>query len=82
MVERYTLIFLLTLFLVFNSTKTYAYLDPGSISLILQAIIASIAGAAITWRHWYWKILSFFRIQKKKPDRDNNRSSETSSEDE
>ncbi len=51
------------LFFVFNS-PAYAYLDPGSVSLGLQAFFAAIAGAALFWRFWFWKVLGFFGIKK------------------
>lgn len=44
----------------------YAYLDPGSVSLALQAIVAALAGAALTWRHWYWRVRSFLGLGKKR----------------
>ena len=52
------IVFLILFCLVF-STDSYAYIDPGSGSIILQAIIAAIAGAgtAITI---YWKKVKLF----------------------
>ena len=61
---------LLTLFLVFKSDTAHAYLDPGSVSLMIQAVIGAIAGAALTWKYWYWRLLSFFGIVKKKKAED------------
>ena len=46
-------------FLVAASGPAYAYLDPGSTSLTIQAIVAAVAGAAATWKYWYWRVLSF-----------------------
>jgi hypothetical protein len=37
-----------------------AYLDPGTGSLILQAVVASLAGAAVAFRSYREKILAFF----------------------
>ena len=54
---------IILLFFVFNS-PVYAYLDPGSVSLGLQALFAAIAGAALFWRYWFWKVLGFFGIKK------------------
>ena len=42
-----------------------AYLDPGSVSLVIQAIVAALAGAALTWKHWYWRLRSFLRPDRK-----------------
>ena len=44
-------IYIIVLFTISNllfSTKTFAYIDPGSGSILLQAIIAAIAGAGTT----------------------------------
>ncbi len=38
-----------------------AYLDPGTGSMILQAIVASIAGAAVAITSYRQKIAAFFR---------------------
>ena len=38
-----------------------AYLDPGTGSMILQAIVASIAGAAVAIASYRQKIAAFFR---------------------
>ena len=50
------------------SFPAYAYIDPGTGSVVLQAIIASvIAGAATataTARLWWDKFLCFFNIKK------------------
>lgn len=54
---------IILLFFVFSS-PVYAYLDPGSVSLGLQALFAAIAGAALFWRYWFWKVLGFFGIKK------------------
>ena len=43
----------------------HAYLDPGSVSLAIQAIVAAAAGAALTWKHWYWRLRSFLRPDRK-----------------
>ena len=43
----------------------HAYLDPGSVSLAIQAIVAALAGAALTWKHWYWRLRSFLRRDRK-----------------
>ena len=52
----------LILFLSLKSSPAHAYLDPGSISLILQAIIAAIAGGVMTVKYWYWWVLRLFGI--------------------
>ena len=54
---------IILLFFVINA-PVYAYLDPGSVSLGLQAFFAAIAGAALFWRFWFWKVLGIFGIKK------------------
>lgn len=42
------------------STPAYAYLDPGTGSIILQGLIATIAVMGLTIKTYWHKILSFF----------------------
>jgi hypothetical protein len=44
----------------------FAYLDPGSTSMILQSILAAIAGIGATYRLWIFKVKNFFLKIKKK----------------
>lgn len=55
----------IVLFSVFTS-PAFAYLDPGSISLAFQAILAAIAGLAATYRFWIYKVKEFFGFNSKK----------------
>ena len=58
--------FILTLFflnLLFTS-NTYAYLDPGSGSIILQAIVAAIAAGGVTIKIYWQKVKSLFKIRR------------------
>ena len=48
------------------TSPAFAYLDPGSISLAFQAILAAIAGLAATYRFWIYKVKEFFGFNKKK----------------
>ena len=55
------------------SGPAHAYLDPGTVSLALQAIVAALAGAALTWKHWYWRLRGFLGLGgKRKPGADNS----------
>ena len=54
--------------LVFLPSPAFAYLDPGSISLTLQAIIAGFAGLLATYKLWIFKIKSLFFGKKKSQD--------------
>lgn len=55
--------------LIAASGPAHAYLDPGSVSLAIQAIVAALAGAALTWKHWYWRLRSFFARNGKRKSR-------------
>ena len=50
-------------------TSSYAYLDPGSASIILQSILGAIAAVGATIG-LYWKKIKnvFFKIFRKKKD--------------
>jgi hypothetical protein len=69
--KKVTIILALLINLILPS-KVYAYIDPGSSSIILQAIVAAIVGAwtAITI---YWQKLKIFflKIFKKKREKKN-----------
>lgn len=65
----------LSLFLVLNAWilmpafPAYAYLDPGTGSMILQILLGGFAGAAVILKlHWF-KIKSFF--VREKPENSN-----------
>ena len=46
--------------LIAASGPAHAYLDPGSVSLWIQGIVAALAGVALTWKHWCRRLRSFF----------------------
>ncbi len=46
----------------------FAYLDPGSGSLIVQILIAIIVGIAATFRLWKARLLSLFGIKGETED--------------
>jgi hypothetical protein len=46
--------------LLLSSTNAWAYLDPGTGSMIIQGIIAGIAMAGFTIKTYWYKIRSFF----------------------
>ena len=47
-------------------TSNYAYLDPGSGSIILQVILAALLGGLFLVKAYWNKIIAFFR--KTKPE--------------
>ena len=61
---------LLLFILISSSAPAYAYLDPGTISLTLQAVFAAVAGIALLWRQWFWRLLQFLGIKKGKNQED------------
>lgn len=46
----------------------HAYLDPGAGSIVLQAIIAAVAGGFIVMRTYWSKVKRLFRWRKAEPD--------------
>ena len=67
--------FIIYLFLFFSllATKAHAYIDPGSGSIIIQAIIGAIA-TVVTTASIYWnKLKNFFNKNKKKDDEENEK---------
>ena len=55
----------LFLFFIFP-TNAYAYLDPGTGSIIIQSIIAAMAAGLFALSGYWNKIKSFFKKNKKK----------------
>ena len=57
------------IFILFINNKAFVYLDPGTGSIILQAIIGAIAAGA-TYCSIYWeKIKNFFNKRNNKKDK-------------
>jgi hypothetical protein len=48
--------------LVFVSTTSvaFAYLDPGTGSILLQGLIAAVAAGLVTGKFWWHRVKSFF----------------------
>ncbi len=72
---RYKLIIILFLTLIF-SKPAYAYLDPGTGSIIIQAILGFIAAAFVSINIWWIKVKNFFltifKSNKKKKSETNS----------
>jgi hypothetical protein len=49
---------------------TFAYLDPGSASLLLQMVAGGVAAFAVTVKLFWRRILRFLRIRTDDPDAD------------
>ena len=52
------------IFVIFISNNAFAYLDPGTGSIILQALVGAIAAGA-TYCSMYWKKIKNFFSKKK-----------------
>ena len=62
-----------SLILAFGSLKlTFAYLDPGSGSILLQLLIASLLGGLVLLRSSWGRIKSFFRRDAQLEDEKND----------
>jgi len=48
--------------------RLLAYLDPGSGSVLLQALLGGVAALAITGKLWWHRLLTFLRIRKDPDD--------------
>ena len=57
--------------LVFNK-PAYAYIDPGTGSIILSGLIAAVAGVMATGRIYWNKIKNLFSHNKEKNERQTN----------
>jgi hypothetical protein len=49
-------------------TLLLAYLDPGSGSILLQALLGGVAAIAITGKLWWARLLTILRIRKDPAD--------------
>jgi hypothetical protein len=63
---------LLLIYNIFIINNAYAYLDPGTGSIILQAILGAIA-AGFSYCMFYWnKVRNFFKKNNSKKEKTNN----------
>ncbi len=51
----YKILLVLIIFNIIAPAAVYAYIDPGTGSMVLQIIAASILGLGITFRAWFQK---------------------------
>ena len=64
-------ILLVFLFIITQTVNSYAYLDPGTGSFILQAIIGFIAAGLATVTLYWNKFKNFISKKFKKKNKDN-----------
>lgn len=62
------LILLIFVFFTSSSNNAFAYLDPGTGSIILQAIIGAIAAGLTFFTNFWLKVKNFFKKIFKKKD--------------
>ena len=55
--------------LFFFSHNAFAYMDPGSLSIILQIIIGIFASIAVFFRQLKQRVLNIFKRKNKKKDK-------------
>ena len=65
---------LLILLIYSVASDANAYIDPGTGSLLIQGLLAAIAGAMVTIKIYWHHILTFFGFRKDKDvkDQDDN----------
>jgi hypothetical protein len=65
MSKRVSILSIIPVLLVMLVDPVYAYLDPGSGSMILQLLLAGLAGLVVVVKIFWRRILSILRIGKK-----------------
>ncbi len=65
--------YLITLAILIFSTEAYAYIDPGTGSLLIQGLIAGIAAGLYTIKLYWYRIKNFFTRNEEKLDVDTNK---------
>jgi O-antigen/teichoic acid export membrane protein len=65
----------LTFFLIslLASSPAYAYLDPGTGSIILQAVVGTIAGGLVLIKLYWYKLKEFFKNRSTDKPADDNK---------
>jgi hypothetical protein len=56
------------LILTSATTPAFAYLDPGAGSMMLQALLATMAGSVFALRQYRKRLISFFRRKPRPRD--------------
>lgn len=63
------LISIVLIYTVFVLTRpAYAYLDPGSGSMVLQAILGIFAAALVVLKFYWARLLKFFGLRKEQKE--------------
>lgn len=56
--------------LICASGNAYAYLDPGTGSIILQAIVATVASSLFVIKIYWYKLKALFGVSRNAADRE------------
>jgi len=64
--KKFAICSVVSLILLSLADPSYAYLDPGSGSMIWQSILAGLAGAAIFFKFFWHKLTTIFGSADKK----------------
>jgi hypothetical protein len=51
----------------------FAYLDPGTGSMLVQLVVGGVAAAAVTAKFYWRRLLRLLRIRKPEPEPDRER---------
>lgn len=51
----------------------FAYLDPGSGSMLVQLLVGGVAAAAVAIKLYWYKLLRLLRIRKDEPELEQER---------
>jgi hypothetical protein len=54
-------------------TTVFAYLDPGSGSMLVQLLVGGVAAIAVSAKLYWHRILTLLRIRKDEPELDKDR---------
>jgi hypothetical protein len=57
-----------TLLFIFTPNISWAYLDPGTGSFIIQVVVATVVGAAVTIKMYWKKLINFFTGKKEEDE--------------
>ena len=68
------------IYLFFTISSAHAYLDPGTGSIIVQALIGFLAAVAVALKLYWHKFLRFLGIRKKINFDDENNNSQDNKE--
>ena len=56
-----------------SSAAVFAYLDPGTGSMLVQLLVGGVAAAAVAAKLYWYRILRLLRIRRDDPEPDQER---------